>query len=343
MFNISKSWTAQEYLSENCRTVNAQMVRDLLLRVTNNFSDDIPPPYKELISNLCKNSSISGLLQCTSDFPLELLKQFCERRLNLRTQEQKENVVTMKRELPVIWMIIRDIFEIESQTWLPRDVEQILLKIVHIRRYIFMNSAERFSSDYSNFPVGEENPLMFYPNWPIFRYPKKYQVGNSVEEDLCEKRFRGHKDFSCGFLSVGCFCSRNITHGFEMLLNRESSHNIFRLIQCRDLDRANLKGIIYDNACNLNSYILNREPRENEFLQCLVDGCHWNNHKGCSQGFNSKNYKEFIPTLNSQGREQMHSVLEKLSPAFRNMNYFSYMTKLRVFFGVNNLKKKGII
>ena len=68
MFNISKSWTAQEYLSENCRTVNAQMVRDLLLRVTNNFSDDIPPPYKELISNLCKNSSISGLLQCTSDF-----------------------------------------------------------------------------------------------------------------------------------------------------------------------------------------------------------------------------------------------------------------------------------
>ena len=119
------------------------------------------------------------------------------------------------------------------------------------------------------------------------------------------------------------------------LLNKESSHNIFRLIQCRDLDRANLKGIIYDNACNLNSYILNREPRENEFLQCLVDGCHWNNHKGCSQGFNSKNYKEFIPTLNSQGREQMHSVLDILflflSFIFRLLTWWLHLDLMTLY------------
>ena len=146
-----------------------------------------------------------------------------------------------------------------------------------------------------------------------------------------------------GFLSVGCYCHKNITHGFECLLNKESEHNIFRLIQCRDIMRERLDGIIYDNACNLNSYILNREPRENEYLRTLVDGCHWPNHKNCSQGFNSANYKDSIPKLNSQGREQIHSVIEKLSPSFRNMNYFSYMTMMEVFFGINNLKKKNII
>ena len=41
-------------------------------------------------------------------------------------------------------------------------------------------------------------------------------------------------------------------------------------------------------------------PRANEYLKTLVDGCHWPNHTGCSEGFNSKNYKESIPRLNTQ-------------------------------------------
>ena len=36
-----------------------------------------------------------------------------------------------------------------------------------------------------------------------------------------------------------------------------------------------LKGVIYDNACNFHSYLLGREPREWQYLRCLVDGAHF--------------------------------------------------------------------
>ena len=48
---------------------------------------------------------------------------------------------------------------------------------------------------------------------------------------------------------------------------------------CRDLDTDNLKGIFYDNACNFHTYLLGREPREWEYLRCLVDGMHFRGHK----------------------------------------------------------------
>lgn len=38
--------------------------------------------------------------------------------------------------------------------------------------------------------------------------------------------------------------------------------------------------VIYDNACNLHSYCLNREPKFFEKTWFLVDRFHWPNHTG---------------------------------------------------------------
>ena len=127
----------------------------------------------------------------------------------------------------------------------------------------------------------------------------------------------------------------NVMHGFELCKKKESEQNLFRVLQCLNINHGKLEEIVYNNACNFNSYLMNREPRQFEYLRTLVDGCHWPNHRGCSEGFNSKNYKDSIPTLNSQGREQIHSVIEKLSPSEPIQNQFSYMTMLRVFFEIN--------
>lgn len=40
------------------------------------------------------------------------------------------------------------------------------------------------------------------------------------------------------------------------------------------------KVIIYDNACNLHEYALNRNPRMFKDSQFLVDRFHWDNHTG---------------------------------------------------------------
>ena len=63
--------------------------------------------------------------------------------------------------------------------------------------------------------------------------------------------------------------------GYELMLCKESAHNIFRLLMCRDLKMHDLKGVVFDYACGLDQYILNREPREFEYLRLLVDGAHW--------------------------------------------------------------------
>ena len=55
---------------------------------------------------------------------------------------------------------------------------------------------------------------------------------------------------------------------------------------CRDLDtRTKLKGVFYDNACNFHTYLLGREPKEWEYLRCLVDGMHYRGHKKTQKRF----------------------------------------------------------
>ena len=102
------------------------------------------------------------------------------------------------------------------------------------------------------------------------------------------------------------------------------------------------KGFIFYYACGLDPYLLNhqrdhffREPRKFEYLRTLVDGAHWQGqkklkrpdrsgrggHLGCSEGFNF-NLKEGVL---SQGREQMHSRLTKLTSSLCQMNYNSFM------------------
>ena len=167
---------------------------------------------------------------------------------------------------------------------------------------------------------------MFYPNWPIWKYPKKYEVRNVTDYDFCEKEFNKHNDFSFGVFSVGCMCPYNITMGYELMLCKESAHNIFILLMCRDANMHALKGVVFDFACGLDQYMLNREPVEFEYLRLLVDGAHWQvdiriiqcchleenlyqgqkklkrpdrsgrgGHIGCSDGFNYNLYKPFLP------------------------------------------------
>ena len=53
-------------------------------------------------------------------------------------------------------------------------------------------------------------------------------------------------------------------------------------------------------------------------------------HLGCSEGFNFNLYKPYLPyKVNSQGREQMHAILDKLVPSLRQMSYPVFMIMLK--------------
>ena len=70
------------------------------------------------------------------------------------------------------------------------------MKLVEIRRNTFTNAANRAASEYVDWKDQEkEHQTKFYPNWPIFRYPKKYDVRNVTDWDFCDKNFNNKKRF----------------------------------------------------------------------------------------------------------------------------------------------------
>lgn len=287
-------------------TGNARIVSTLLTRIARTWQNEMPVEYTRFLSNVCKQSSVSGLLQVTSSLPLNYLRLFCEETLDIRSVEEVDKLEFLQQQLPAFWPMLTDILDLEGSKYLPADVQPIVLRLLEIRTNIFLNAADRANGDYEDWiSPGEEHPTQFYPEFPIFRYPKLYTVSGQKDVDLCNKAFAEKRDFSYGVFSIGCCCDLNVTYGFELMLSQESAHNFFRFLMCRDVDMNCLEGVIFDHACGLDAYILNREPREFQFLRCLVDGSHWNGqkklkrpdksgkggHLGCSEGFNFNIYK----------------------------------------------------
>ena len=110
--------------------------------------------------------------------------------------------------------------------------------------------------------------------------------------------------------------------------------NIFQILMTRKWNRSKLKGLIYNHACGAHRYFLNREPKDFKNFNFMVDDCHMQGqrrmkkanpstgrcHLGCSQSYSFMEYKPYTQLSrdgahHSQGREQMHSVLEKLTPS----------------------------
>ena len=122
-----------------------------------------------------------------------------------------------------------------------------------------------------------------------------------------------------GLFHVGCCCQRNITCGFE------TSHNFARLALCRDLNMRRCEGFVFDFGCNLQNYLLNREPWEFGFKRVLVDSFHYQNHNSCSSFYDASKYKKYLPQgFYTTGREQINSKLQKLEESFRQMSYKNY-------------------
>ena len=130
------------------------------------------------------------------------------------------------------------------------------------------------------------------------------------------------------------------------------------MLECRDIDLNKLEGVLFDFACGLHPYVLNREAKNYEFLRFLVDGAHWNSQKklkrpdnsgrgghiGCSEGYNFNVYKKNIGfKINSQTREIMHSVLDKCVTSLKLKTYHDFMHWMKTFFALRNLRNMNVV
>ena len=132
----------------NVTSGNGLLIRNILERVQNSFGD-IPGPYKRVIKDICKNTSVTGLLQCTKYQPLSILSDFCNEQLDLRSPEHSDKVLILQKELPVLWSYVSHILMIEvTQRWLPHDFAELIKKLIEIREETFNNAPHRYQSQY---------------------------------------------------------------------------------------------------------------------------------------------------------------------------------------------------
>ncbi|XP_067682006.1 uncharacterized protein [Haliotis asinina] len=76
-----------------------------------------------------------------------------------------------------------------------------------------------------------------------------------------------------------------VCYGFSLMQDAESPNVPFTLL-CTRFKKA-LKMMVYDNACNLHAYCMNRDPGFFKNTWSLVDRFHWPNHNGCHDGYHA--------------------------------------------------------
>ena len=75
-----------------------------------------------------------------------------------------------------------------------------MLLLLHIRTMTFHNAAARNDEDYIDWPEpAEDHPTMFYPEFPIFRFPKLYKVSGKEVKNIYASRISLIK----GILAMG--------------------------------------------------------------------------------------------------------------------------------------------
>ena len=179
-----------------------------------------------------------------------------------------------------------------------------------------------------------------------------------MDED-CVKLKRTHAALSEGIFAM--FCPHGLCILFEILSSHEGPSTAFKLIMSR-FERAPA-WIVYDNACTLHRYCLNREPVFFRDTRFKVDRMHMRGHTGCPEGYDlDKTPPEMLVVdpelvrrraaergveltdadlrgcsvtvgdLNSQSAEQANSRLNFVATTIMYMRQSNFMATLRYFF-----------
>ena len=185
---LTEEISVEEFVESDFNTENGGLVHDLVARLAETWPDDFPAPYLRFLCSIGKYTSVAGYLQVLSENPLLYLASFCQEQLDIRSSDHRDKLQLVMHELPALWPNLLDILNLEKCKFLPPDISAIVLRLVKIRNETFQNAAQRQDSDYTSWPnIGEEHPTQFYPNWNIFRYPKKYEVRKVTDSNFCDK------------------------------------------------------------------------------------------------------------------------------------------------------------
>jgi hypothetical protein len=185
-------------------------------------------------------------------------------------------------------------------------------------------------------PPRPDGQSHFFPNWPRLRSLPAYAQPTAIN-DGCQKDKVGHPRLISGVLLY--HCRHGVTYGYEAMVNPESVAFPFATVFTRFAKAPST--LIYDNACHLHAYFLNREPRFVRKTRILSDRFHCGNHVACNAGYDLRRYSLHpqLRSVNSEVAEQVNSRLVRLKPSLSYMGPDKFHLHLRLFLSAHNAAK----
>lgn len=291
-----------------------------------------PDVYREFFSELARNSPACGIFQyCGNPEIIEILQNIANCKLDLFDSINHSQLDLLTRYIPILTSFLHMCHR--PQNIVPAPVRAVIMDIVDCM--IYPSTIPQPSSDHYHPP--EENKLSFFPNLPSLTGPANYAADKlqaKCGSDECRKYTGCHPVLTPGVFTI--FCPHKICYGFEVMSTHESPRHPFQIFRSRF--KVAPKLIIYDNACKLHQYCLNREPAFFKCTQFAVDRFHWRGHVGCSAGYCLNKYESAeVERINSQVNEQANAGLQHIKAQLSYMSAENFIFNLSLFLSIKNI------
>ena len=294
-------------------------------------------PFQHFLHELSCNIALCGTFQIAGDTEImSLLRKVVNGQVDLFDSTNSEALGTVQSQIPVLADVLsraNDYFDNCLPEPLLKLIEDILTKI----SLPFQGYYRPTSDDYPA-PTSKK-PLSFFPALPEQHGPVRYTADRKTKEISCRKESYKHPKLSPGVFTI--FCRHGICYGFEAMTSHESPRHPFTIFKTR-FSKAP-RNIIYDNACHLHQYCLNREQHFFQESRFFVDRFHWKCHVGCSSGYCLDMYKTAVDVrnINSQINEQANAGLKHLQAQLAYMSPSNFMFHLSLFLAQKNMKLRS--
>ena len=170
-------------------------------------------------------------------------------------------------------------------------------------------------------------------------YNNPFRAGAPGIVKVCEKEFPVSKHFSPGIQIAACGCPKRKVYHANFMDQYESPLSPFEILLNR-FPNGCPPYVVYDNACHLLMYCMQREPSWFWACRFVVDKFHEPNHvQSCSTSIHASSYTSGpLYKANTQAVEQVNKVLRaRLETRLRFMNLDHAVVFLNQFLAQFNL------
>lgn len=164
----------------------------------------------------------------------------------------------------------------------------------------------------------------------------QYAADGGEDESKSDCRHAFHKGPARTGGIFTWFCEHGVCYGFYILNRAEGRDEAFSFLTTHFEEAP--ETVVYDFACALQEYCLNRAPQFFKHTRFVVDRFHWLGHKSCAAGYNMAWYPSLRFT-NSSIAEQCNAALKRVKASVTRMSQVPFMLSLRLFLDVWNRKK----